>query len=185
MARAIWVVWYGVYDIRPDMIDFISSYTNEFSFTFSMKSMVKKGWTKRAMFIRILERSAKLFILGLFIVNSSDSWQTLRVPGVLQRFAICYIVVGGLQELSCICSIWLILLYHIDYIMWWIWKSLLNKGCNKAWYKWRPWSLRRLETILHSMDCHWLFRSALAFFHICFESSRLPYWLFGSRRTSW
>lgn len=67
------------------------------SFTFSMKSMVKKGWTKRAMFIRILERSAKLFILGLFIVNSSDSWQTLRVPGVLQRFAICYIVVGGLQ----------------------------------------------------------------------------------------
>ena len=84
---------YGSYD----MIDFISCYTNEFSFTFSMKSMVKKGWTKRAMFIRILERSAKLFILGLFIVNSSDSWQTLRVPGVLQRFAICYIVVGGLQ----------------------------------------------------------------------------------------
>ena len=73
-------------------------FQNNFSFTFSMKSMVKKGWTKRAMFIRILERSAKLFILGLFVVNSSDSWQTLRVPGVLQRFAICYIVVGGLQE---------------------------------------------------------------------------------------
>ena len=95
------------------MIDFISSYTNEFSFTFSMKSMVKKGWTKRAMFIRILERSAKLFILGLFIVNSSDSWQTLRVPGVLQRFAICYIVVGGLQERAY--SYNMVILYSIIY----------------------------------------------------------------------
>ena len=98
MNHIIRTISYGPYHIALKVFLHIICLENNFSFTFSMKSMVKKGWTKRAMFIRILERSAKLFILGLFIVNSSDSWQTLRVPGVLQRFAICYIVVGGLQE---------------------------------------------------------------------------------------
>jgi len=46
------------------------------SFTFSLKSMDRRGATKRDMFVKILIRSAKLFILGLFVVNDSSSWYT-------------------------------------------------------------------------------------------------------------
>lgn len=62
------------------------------SFTFSLRSMDRRGASRMDMTRKILIRSAKLFILGVFVVNDSDSWQTLRIPGVLQRFAICYIV---------------------------------------------------------------------------------------------
>ena len=38
-----------------------------------------------------------LSALGLFIINGSTSFAFFRVPGVLQRFAICYAVVSPLQ----------------------------------------------------------------------------------------
>ena len=66
------------------------------SFTFSMNSMVKKGLTKYEVASKMGLRAVKLFVLGIFIVNGSTSWEKLRVPGVLQRFFICYVVVGGL-----------------------------------------------------------------------------------------
>ena len=43
------------------------------------------------------QRSIKLFLLGI-ILNSLGGWNTLatyRVPGVLQRFAICYLVTSS------------------------------------------------------------------------------------------
>ena len=46
--------------------------------------MDRRGATKMDMVRKILIRSAKLFILGVFVVNDSDSWQSLRIPGVLQ-----------------------------------------------------------------------------------------------------
>ena len=44
------------------------------SFTFSLKSMDNKGANKQQIFTKILIRSVKLFILGLFVVNKSTSW---------------------------------------------------------------------------------------------------------------
>ena len=67
------------------------------SFTFSMKSMIRRGFSKYEIFHKMAIRALKLFVLGLFIVNGNNDWATFRVPGVLQRFFICYVVVGGLH----------------------------------------------------------------------------------------
>lgn len=44
------------------------------------------------------QRCIKLFMLGI-ILNSLGGWIYLdkyRIPGILQRFAICYLVVAGI-----------------------------------------------------------------------------------------
>jgi len=59
----------------------------------STRNLRRKRITKRAITLKIVIRSIKLFALGLFINNGMDlsNW---RIPGVLQRFAISYFVVG-------------------------------------------------------------------------------------------
>ncbi|XP_065652331.1 heparan-alpha-glucosaminide N-acetyltransferase isoform X4 [Hydra vulgaris] len=58
----------------------------------SMHSLQKK-LSKRKMTVKIIYRSFKLLLLGLFLNNGFDlaNW---RLPGVLQRFAISYFVVA-------------------------------------------------------------------------------------------
>jgi len=61
----------------------------------SVKSSIRRETPTRTVVWTILVRSVKLFLLG-FILNSSG-WITLsrlRIPGVLQRFGICYFVVS-------------------------------------------------------------------------------------------
>eukprot|EP00357_Protocruzia_adherens_P026441 CAMPEP_0115013430 /NCGR_PEP_ID=MMETSP0216-20121206/25402_1 /TAXON_ID=223996 /ORGANISM="Protocruzia adherens, Strain Boccale" /LENGTH=667 /DNA_ID=CAMNT_0002382825 /DNA_START=14 /DNA_END=2014 /DNA_ORIENTATION=+ len=48
----------------------------------------------KTIMFRIIERTLKLFFLGLFIVNEAYDLQKMRVPGVLQRFAISYLTVS-------------------------------------------------------------------------------------------
>ena len=67
------------------------------SFTFSMNSMIRRGMSKPEIFSKMGIRAIKLLVLGLFIVNGSTDYKTFRVPGVLQRFFICYVVVGFLH----------------------------------------------------------------------------------------
>ena len=62
------------------------------SFTFSIKSMVKKNFTKHQITQKIVTRSIKLFALGLFVINNNLSFETIRIMGVLQRFGIGYLV---------------------------------------------------------------------------------------------
>ena len=62
------------------------------SFTFSIKSMTKKKFTERQITEKIVTRSFKLFMLGLFIINSASSFDSIRIMGVLQRFGIGYLV---------------------------------------------------------------------------------------------
>ena len=62
------------------------------SFTFSIKSMVKKNFTKPQITQKIVTRSIKLFALGLFVINNNLSFETIRIMGVLQRFGIGYLV---------------------------------------------------------------------------------------------
>ena len=50
---------------------------------------------------KIVSRSCKLFVIGLFLIGNNLSWQEIRVPGVLQRFAISYLIVGLLQVFIC------------------------------------------------------------------------------------
>ena len=69
------------------------------SFTFSIKSMTKKNFTRRQITHKIVMRSIKLFVLGLFIINSATSFDSIRIMGVLQRFGIGYLV-GMLPGIS-------------------------------------------------------------------------------------
>ncbi len=60
---------------------------------FSFGRAVEAESSRRALYIKIIRRAAILFGLGLFL-NAFPHFEmsTLRVPGVLQRIAICYLI---------------------------------------------------------------------------------------------
>jgi len=68
--------------------------------TFSIARRMEKGESKSALIRHALVRGIILFIFGLIvnnfpfglIFNSQFSWATWRIPGVLQRIAICYFI---------------------------------------------------------------------------------------------
>lgn len=63
------------------------------SLVFSFESRLAKGVSKASLFLHALRRSVILFVLGL-VVNGFPSfpWHTLRIYGVLQRFAVCLLI---------------------------------------------------------------------------------------------
>merc|ERR1719402_513192 len=65
---------------------------------FGLKSAKKKQIPKYKTQIRILERSIKLFCIGI-VLNSLGGWidvEKYRIMGVLQRFGISYLVVASI-----------------------------------------------------------------------------------------
>ena len=68
--------------------------------TFSFARRVEEGGDKKKLMGHVLRRSVIIFALGLFLAafpfgllwGHSFSLSTLRIPGVLQRIAICYLV---------------------------------------------------------------------------------------------
>jgi predicted acyltransferase len=68
--------------------------------TFSIAGRIEKGESKGTLVRHAFVRAVILFILGLIvnnfpfglIFNSQFSWATWRIPGVLQRIAICYFI---------------------------------------------------------------------------------------------
>jgi predicted acyltransferase len=67
--------------------------------TFSFAKRVEAGGAKGKLVVHVLRRSAIIFALGLFLagfpfglfLDHHFSWDTIRIPGVLQRIAICYL----------------------------------------------------------------------------------------------
>ena len=60
---------------------------------FSFASRTDKHATPSALMLRIVRRSVVLFIFGLAVNGFYQyHWQTLRIPGILQRIAICYLI---------------------------------------------------------------------------------------------
>lgn len=68
--------------------------------TFSFAVRKSRGDTKEKLLLNVLRRSAIIFALGIFLAgfpfgllwNHHFSWETIRIPGVLQRIAICYFI---------------------------------------------------------------------------------------------
>lgn len=66
--------------------------------TFSFDVRKSRGDSKEKLLRNVLRRSVIIFALGLFLAgfpfgllwNHHFSWETIRIPGVLQRIAICY-----------------------------------------------------------------------------------------------
>ena len=65
------------------------------SMTLSFASRVSRGVTRRVLAIHILRRSALIFAIGLFLNGfPSFDFGSIRIMGVLQRIALCYLVAG-------------------------------------------------------------------------------------------
>ena len=67
------------------------------SISFSFASQIKRGATRAMLVQRLLRRSVVLFVLGLVLNGFPDfHLATLRIPGILQRIAVCYLCSGAL-----------------------------------------------------------------------------------------
>jgi predicted acyltransferase len=71
------------------------------SICFSFASQIKRGASHTMLVQRLLRRSLLLFILGL-VLNGFPDYHlgTLRIPGILQRIAICYLCSGALYLIA-------------------------------------------------------------------------------------
>ncbi|XP_064004582.1 heparan-alpha-glucosaminide N-acetyltransferase isoform X2 [Pogoniulus pusillus] len=74
------------------------------SIVLSLSSMLRWGSSKQKVLGKILWRSFLLILLGIIVVNPNYclgplSWDTLRIPGVLQRLGVTYLVVAALELL--------------------------------------------------------------------------------------
>jgi len=65
------------------------------SLTLSFASRIARGLTRRALVIHVFRRSALIFAIGLFL-NGFPGFDlsSIRIMGVLQRIALCYLVAG-------------------------------------------------------------------------------------------
>jgi len=63
------------------------------SITLAFAPRVEEGTVKRGLYLKVLKRTAIIFGLGLFL-NGFPYFQlaTIRIAGVLQRIAICYLI---------------------------------------------------------------------------------------------
>ncbi|KAM4604387.1 heparan-alpha-glucosaminide N-acetyltransferase isoform 2-T2 [Polymixia lowei] len=74
------------------------------SIAMSVNSLLRSGLSRSALLWKAVWRSMQLFLIGVFVVNPNYcqgplSWDSLRVPGVLQRLAWSYLVVACLDLL--------------------------------------------------------------------------------------
>jgi predicted acyltransferase len=65
------------------------------SMTLSFAARIARGVTRRALGIHVVRRSALIFAIGLFLNGFPDfDLSSIRIMGVLQRIALCYLVAG-------------------------------------------------------------------------------------------
>ncbi|KAI2809164.1 hypothetical protein BLOT_000310 [Blomia tropicalis] len=100
--------WDGLHlaDLVFPFFIFIMGATIAVGFKNISRRPVSKDMIKEKL-IKICIRSAKLFLLGLVInsIGSSDI-TTIRIPGVLQRFALSYGIVASVHLLSIVANKW-------------------------------------------------------------------------------
>jgi len=62
-------------------------------FSLAKRQEPDSGRSRAGMLLRIVRRSVVIFALGLALNGFPDyHWSTIRIPGVLQRIAICYLL---------------------------------------------------------------------------------------------
>ncbi len=70
------------------------------SMTLSFASRVSRGVARRALAVHVVRRSALIFAIGLFLNGfPSFDFASIRIMGVLQRIAVCYLAAGLLYLL--------------------------------------------------------------------------------------
>lgn len=73
------------------------------SLTFSFARRVEEGADRGKLFVHVLRRSAIIFTLGMLLatfpfglLGAGFDLATVRIPGVLQRIAVCYLVASAI-----------------------------------------------------------------------------------------
>jgi predicted acyltransferase len=96
LRHAAWSGWTLTDLVFPSFLFMVGVTT-----IFSTESRLAKGATRKELFVHILKRAAMLFCFGL-IVNGFPFFPlgTLRIYGVLQRIALCYLVASTLYLYS-------------------------------------------------------------------------------------
>jgi predicted acyltransferase len=65
------------------------------SMTLSFASRIARGISRRALVFHVMRRSALIFFVGLFLNGFPDfNFSSIRIMGVLQRIALCYLAAG-------------------------------------------------------------------------------------------
>ncbi|MGO9021383.1 MAG: acyltransferase family protein [Syntrophobacteraceae bacterium] len=86
LSHVVWNGWTFADTVFPSFLFIVGV-----SLVFSFARQEEKGTPNSAYMVRLLRRTSILFALGLFL-NGFPSFQlsTIRIPGVLQRIALCY-----------------------------------------------------------------------------------------------
>jgi predicted acyltransferase len=72
------------------------------SMTLSFASRAARGVTRGLLAIHVVRRSVLIFIIGLFLNGLPFfDFHTIRIMGVLQRIALCYLAAGLLYLVTC------------------------------------------------------------------------------------
>ncbi|XP_064190638.1 heparan-alpha-glucosaminide N-acetyltransferase isoform X1 [Anguilla rostrata] len=74
------------------------------SISLSVSGALHRGSSRRRLFGKVLWRSLQLFLIGVLVINPNYcqgplSWDSLRIPGVLQRLGFTYLCVASLDLL--------------------------------------------------------------------------------------
>jgi len=65
------------------------------SMTFSFAKRLERNDSRARLLTHTLQRAATIFLLGLFLnLFPLFQFSTVRIPGVLQRIAVCYLIAG-------------------------------------------------------------------------------------------
>jgi predicted acyltransferase len=79
---------------------------------------IDRGDARRALFLKVLYRSVIIFLLGEFLAGFPYfNLATIRIPGVLQRIAVCYLFAGLIYlttrpRTTAIIAVALLIIYH-------------------------------------------------------------------------
>jgi predicted acyltransferase len=67
------------------------------SMVYSFASRMARRQSRQALLLHVLKRSAIIFALGIFLyAYPKFDWHTTRIPGVLQRIAVVYLIASAL-----------------------------------------------------------------------------------------
>jgi predicted acyltransferase len=92
LEHAFWNGWTATDLVFPTFLFLVGV-----SIVLAFNARLARGASKKSLFIHTLRRTAILFLLGL-VVNGFPyfHWGTLRIYGVLQRIAICYLLASAI-----------------------------------------------------------------------------------------
>lgn len=158
--------------------------------TLSFARRVERGDSRSRLFLHTLRRAASIFVLGL-LLNAYPAFDlaTLRIPGVLQRIAVCYLAAaalflvtrlrGQIAAILCLLGVYWVLMKTVPVPGYGA--GLLDKQGNFAqwidslvlsghmWSQTKTWdpegivsTLPSIATILFGVLCGHLLRAALS-----------------------